>query len=82
MIEPNYIVQFTCQNDLLTYNQQVIIDTINKAFMVAKGDLEKMKELHQLAKELRYQTELAIDELMNGPVPKKESFITDQPVEL
>lgn len=56
---------------------QVILKDLNEALIAAKGNLEAMRNLNMLSKELRYATEAAIDELLFGPRVKKDNVLPE-----
>lgn len=69
------VINFSSHENVEETAYQVILDTINKQFAAARGNLEKMEALNALSKELRYATEKAMDELRHGPVPKKVQIL-------
>ena len=80
MNTPTSIIQFRSKEQIENHAYEVILRTINDHFVAAKGNLAKMADLNRLAHELAYATEMAMDELKNGRLPKKESTIpTAQP---
>jgi hypothetical protein len=71
------VINFTSQKEIQEQAYRSVIATINDAFMAARGNLEAMEALLQLAKELRYEAEKACDLLYHGPLPRRESPAPD-----
>ncbi len=71
------VIHFTSHKEIEEQAYHVLLATINDAFHAAKGNLEKMRDVELLAKELRYMAVREIDTLINGAVPKKEPLLAE-----